>query len=58
MSKTLGPKIAENCIDCHMPKQPTNAIISKTAGNEVRATMRTHWIRIYPGVTQSFRFDD
>ncbi len=41
MAKTLGPKIAENCIDCHMPKQPTNAIVSKTAGKEVRATMRT-----------------
>jgi hypothetical protein len=47
MAKTLGPKIAENCIDCHMPKQPTNAIVSKTAGKEVRATMRTHWIRVY-----------
>jgi hypothetical protein len=47
MAKMLGPKIAENCIDCHMPKQPTNAIVSKTAGKEVRATMRTHWIRVY-----------
>jgi Cytochrome c554 and c-prime len=47
LAKTLGPKIAENCIDCHMPKQPTNAIVSKTAGKEVRATMRTHWIRAY-----------
>jgi Cytochrome c554 and c-prime len=47
MEKTLGPKIAENCIDCHMPKQPTNAIVSRTAGQEVRATMRTHWIRVY-----------
>ncbi len=52
MSQAIGPKIADNCIDCHMPKQPTNAIISTTAGNVVRATMRTHWIRIYPGVTQ------
>jgi hypothetical protein len=34
-----------------MPRQPTNAIVSKTAGNVVRATMRTHWIRIYPEVT-------
>jgi Cytochrome c554 and c-prime len=47
MAKALGPKIAENCIDCHMPRQPTNAIVSKTAGKEVRASMRTHWIRVY-----------
>jgi len=52
LSKTLGPKIADNCIDCHMPNQATNAIIAKTAGNVVRATMRTHWIRIYPNPTQ------
>jgi hypothetical protein len=43
-------KIEDNCIDCHMPKQPTNAIISTTGGKEVRAAMRTHWIRVYPGV--------
>jgi Cytochrome c554 and c-prime len=41
-------KIEVNCIDCHMPKQPTNAIISTTGGKEVRAAMRTHWIRVYP----------
>ncbi len=44
-------KIEDKCIDCHMPAQPTNAIISTTGGKEVRATMRTHWIRVYPGVT-------
>jgi hypothetical protein len=50
MSKTLGSKIASNCIDCHMPEQPTRAIIAQTAGNVVRAKMRTHWIRIYPAL--------
>ncbi len=52
VAKTRGLKIADNCIDCHMPKLPTNAIIAKTGGNEVRATMRTHWIRVYPKTTQ------
>ncbi len=51
MSKTLGRKIAANCIDCHMPEQATNAIVARTAGNVARATMRTHWIRVYPGTT-------
>jgi hypothetical protein len=51
MAQTIGPKIADNCIDCHMPRQATNAIIVKTAGNVVGTTMRTHWIRIYPEAT-------
>jgi hypothetical protein len=52
VAKRPGLRIADNCIDCHMPKQTTNAIIAKTGGNVVRATMRTHWIRVYPGTTQ------
>jgi hypothetical protein len=42
--------IEDHCIDCRMPKQPTNAIISTTGGKEIRATMRTHWIRVYSDV--------
>jgi Cytochrome c554 and c-prime len=48
MAKTMGRKIAENCIDCHMPVEPTNAIASTTAGQVIRPKMRNHWIRIYP----------
>jgi Cytochrome c554 and c-prime len=48
VSKTLGHAIAKNCIDCHMPVEPTNVIVSETAGKLVRATMRNHWIKIYP----------
>ncbi|HEY0795543.1 MAG TPA: multiheme c-type cytochrome [Acidisarcina sp.] len=48
-SKSLGHAIAKNCIDCHMPVEPTNVIVSETAGQMVRATMRNHWIKIYPG---------
>jgi hypothetical protein len=31
--KTLGVKIASNCIDCHMPLQQTQAIVSKNGGS-------------------------
>ena len=48
MSKTMGPKIAENCIDCHMPVESTNAIASETAGQVIRPKMRNHWIKVYP----------
>jgi hypothetical protein len=48
VAKTMGEKIKANCIDCHMPVEPTNVIVSETAGKEVRATMRNHWIKVYP----------
>jgi hypothetical protein len=48
MSKTRGNKIAENCIDCHMPVESTNAIVSETAGQVIRPRMRNHWIKVYP----------
>ena len=48
-SKRLGHEIVKDCIDCHMPVEPTSVIASETAGTEVRARMRNHWIKIYPG---------
>lgn len=48
VAKTLGHRIASNCIDCHMPIEPTNAIVSETADKQVHASMRNHWIKIYP----------
>jgi hypothetical protein len=47
MSKVIGAKIANNCIDCHMPIQSTNTLVSETAGQLIRPSMRTHWIKIY-----------
>jgi hypothetical protein len=49
-SKRLGPSIAKNCVDCHMPVEPTNVIVSETAGEVVRARMRNHWIKVYPAL--------
>ena len=47
MSKTMGHKIADKCIDCHMPVESTNAIVSETAGQVIRPKMRNHWIKVY-----------
>ncbi|MGB2667122.1 MAG: multiheme c-type cytochrome [Candidatus Acidiferrum sp.] len=44
----LGRKIRENCIDCHMPLQDSNLIISNVAEKQVKAKMRNHWIKVYP----------
>lgn len=43
----LGGKIRENCIDCHMPVQDSDLIISNLHDRQVKARMRNHWIRIY-----------
>ena len=48
LAKTMGHKIAADCIDCHMPKEATTVIVSETAGKEMHATMRNHWIKVYP----------
>jgi hypothetical protein len=48
MAKTMGRKIAEDCVDCHMPVEQTNAIVSETGDKVIRTTMRTHWIKVYP----------
>jgi hypothetical protein len=43
-------RLTGNCIDCHMPEQPSQAITFQLAGNPVRSAyrLRTHRIAIYP----------
>ena len=45
----LGRDIARNCIDCHMPDQQTNLIVSDSNGRRVKPQVRNHWIKIYSG---------
>ena len=42
-------KISGNCIDCHMPSQPSQAITFNLQGQDTRSTylLRTHKIAIY-----------
>jgi hypothetical protein len=47
MYKKMGPKIANNCIDCHMPVQKSNLIVSDVNGTDMRAQVRNHWIKVY-----------
>ncbi|HMH24480.1 MAG TPA: multiheme c-type cytochrome [Puia sp.] len=50
MTATIGPAIAQNCIGCHMPKQPSRAIAVLLQGvfTPTVAQLRTHLIKIYP----------
>lgn len=51
MSKKLGHDIMNKCIDCHMPIEETNVIVSQTGGQVVHAKMRNHWIKVYADIT-------
>lgn len=50
MTATLGSSITKNCIDCHMPKQPSHAVavFLEGANSPTPALMRTHYIKVYP----------
>ncbi len=46
---SLGASIKDNCIDCHMPKKPSEAISFKLAGSSETSSylLRTHRIAVY-----------
>lgn len=43
-----GEGLAENCVDCHMPRLRSNMIVSTHEGRPLRPRLRTHWIKVYP----------
>ncbi len=53
MFPKIGPKIATGCIDCHMPVQESNAIVTASNGKRIKARVRSHWIKVYPGTGMS-----
>ena len=50
--QSLTPRHQEDltgeCVDCHMPVLPSNAVLSSDLGRQGRAWVRTHWIKVYP----------
>ena len=48
LASTVGPRIKDNCIDCHMPAQRSNVIAINTPGKPFFQPYRTHRIGIYP----------
>ncbi|MFL5772726.1 MAG: multiheme c-type cytochrome [Flavisolibacter sp.] len=54
MTAAIGPAITKNCIDCHMPKQPSHAIAVylEESTTPTPVLMRTHYIKIYPEETR------
>jgi hypothetical protein len=44
---TQGHALAGRCVDCHMPLQASNLIVSALEGQSKQALVRSHWIRVY-----------
>ena len=56
MSAALGSSITKNCIDCHMPARPSQAITLLLPGADVprAAFVRSHFISVYPEEVKKF----
>ncbi len=46
----LGAAIASNCVDCHMPLQESELLVSDTSGRKLKPRVRNHQIAINPDV--------
>ena len=51
-----GKQINSNCIDCHMPRQPSMSIAFLLQGETIptHAMMRSHYITVYDAETKKF----
>jgi hypothetical protein len=56
MEEKAGAAIVQNCIDCHMPVRPSRLISVLLSGKKqpTAATIRSHFISIYPGQTEKW----
>ncbi len=45
----LGEGIASNCVDCHMPLQESDMLVSDTNSRKLKPRVRNHQIGIYAG---------
>lgn len=43
----LGNQIANNCVDCHMPLQKSEVLVSDTHGHQLAPLVRNHRIAVY-----------
>lgn len=56
LASRLGNKIENNCIDCHMPAQPSKLITLLSQGQKIPTpdSIRTHFIAVYREETKKF----
>jgi hypothetical protein len=44
----MRQKLEGKCVNCHLPKQKSDQIVSSHEGLSVRPEVRNHWIKVYP----------
>ncbi len=44
----VGARIADSCVDCHLPNQRSDTLVASTDGRTVAPRIRNHWIKVYP----------
>jgi hypothetical protein len=49
-----GVDFAENCVDCHMPRRPTEDLRLASIEGDVFPPLRDHYIRVDQTATQRF----
>ncbi len=54
MQETLGPKLKDNCVDCHMPKRATENLRVETMAGQVFPPLRDHLIRVDLEATKAY----
>ncbi len=54
MSEQIGPGLADNCIDCHMPKRSTTNLRLETPEGDVFPPLRDHYIRVDQQATDEY----
>ena len=42
-----GRSLAGKCVDCHLPNQTSNVIVSTHDGVRIQPKVRNHWIKVY-----------
>jgi hypothetical protein len=45
-------KAESDCVDCHMPAQPTSLIVFDSNGKKSTPLVRTHWIKVYAAAAE------
>ncbi|MCO8123163.1 C cytochrome precursor [Stieleria sp. TO1_6] len=54
MADTVGPRISDNCVDCHMPKRGSDKFWLKTNEGKVFPPLRDHHVRVDQQATDAF----
>jgi cytochrome c len=53
-SEELGARLAENCIDCHMPTRATANLRVETTSGNLFPPLRDHYIRVDTEATKEY----